>query len=322
MITSAITPAPRRTRAGPELPPPAPPTRPAATAASIPEFAVRLVPLEPGFYAFGMVGEISLRRPAIGLPLPAIHVGAAPEAAGEVEISDGFGGQGCWLGGGQNMLFVKTPTGGAVLVTGYLSRDPASTALELAIRRIDPAAWPTIDGKEAVSARTLAPPVTLRLSGGSAEEQSAAARQHLEVVAHIRGRGDLRFIDQPWVGRLGAGAWIEAFTVIPRSEWAAAGIEYKGLTGSGTETPWLGSGLSCGTRGMSIPLLGFAVRQKGLSADALFDCEYSGYFQSGRTVGPVRNGVPCRSPVANDPLEGLQLRVTPRRRPPARQTSE
>jgi hypothetical protein len=58
------------------------------------------------------------------------------------------------------------------------------------------------------------------------------------------------------------------------------------------------------------------VRLKPGSAGADYDCEYSGYFQSGVTVGPLRNGAPCRSTVANDPLEGLQVRLV-RRTPPA-----
>ena len=63
---------------------------------------------------------------------------------------------------------------------------------------------------------------------------------------------------------------------------------------------------------MAVPLVGFAVRFKSSPAVAAYDCEYSGYFQSGLTVGPVRNGVPCRSTVANDPLEGIQIRLTKR----------
>ena len=39
-------------------------------------------------------------------------------------------------------------------------------------------------------------------------------------------------------------------------------IEFKGLTASGFETPWLGAGIACGTRGMGIPLVAFSVRLK------------------------------------------------------------
>ena len=134
----------------------------------------------------------------------------------------------------------------------------------------------------------------------------------LEVVAHIRSRGDVRFVDAPWAGRLGPGLWIEGFTVLPHKGLAAGAIEYKGLTASGTETPWTDGGDFCGTRGRGLPLIGFAVRQKSAPGSAPLDCEYSGYFQSGAIAGPTRNGAPCRSATDNDPLEGLQLRITPR----------
>ena len=128
----------------------------------------------------------------------------------------------------------------------------------------------------------------------------------------------MTFADAPWAGRVAPGLWIESFCR------AAAGsasvphdIEYKGLTGSGFETPWLSDDKMCGTKGMAVPLVGFAVRLKpGPAATAGYDCEYSGYFQSGVTVGPLRNGAPCRSTVANDPLEGMQVRLT--KRPPQR----
>jgi hypothetical protein len=131
----------------------------------------------------------------------------------------------------------------------------------------------------------------------------------MQITAHVRARGDLSFADVPWAGRVAPGLWIEAFCVRPLEEFGAADIEYKGLTGSGFETPWLTDDKMCGTKGMAVPLVGFAVRLRPGSASAEYDCEYSGYFQSGVTVGPLRNGAPCRSTVANDPLEGLQVRL-------------
>jgi hypothetical protein len=68
----------------------------------------------------------------------------------------------------------------------------------------------------------------------------------------------------------------------------------------------------CGTKGMSVPLVGFALRLKPSAATSAYDCEYSGYYRSGVTVGPLRNGAPCRSTVANDPLEGIQIRIVKR----------
>jgi hypothetical protein len=122
----------------------------------------------------------------------------------------------------------------------------------------------------------------------------------------------MNFADVPWAGRVAPGLWIESFSIKPLAEFEAGDIEYKGLTGSGFETPWLSDDKMCGTKGMSVPLVGFAVRLKPGPRAAEYNCEYSGYFKSGATIGPVRNGAPCRSTVANDPLEGLQVRITKR----------
>jgi hypothetical protein len=270
----------------------------------------RLVPLAPGFYAFGLAETTRWRDPVAGFALPAVHV-AAPPAGGSatdatLEITDGFGRTGAWLGGRHEALFVKTPpAGGAALVTAYLARDPAAAPLELQIRALDgPAA-----------AMPAGPPVTL--SFDPAAVPTAPAPPSLEIVAHIRRRGDVRFVDAAWVGRLGPGLWIEAFAILPQDPAIAAAIEYKGLTADGTETAWLGSGARCGTTGMAIPLIGFAVRQKATPPGRRIDCEYSGYFGSGAIVGPLRNGTPCRSARDNDPLEGLQLRIVERDDEPA-----
>jgi hypothetical protein len=297
-----------------------------------PHFIARLVPLDPGFYAFSLVAQTRWREPGVGLALPAIHVCAPPHHEGDaIEITDSFGRAGSglagtWLGGRCNMLFVQSPaSGGAALVTAYLARDPDSAPLELDIRRVGTpggapltAAGGNLGAELAGNARAapLAPLMRLTM-GEPASGERAPQRVSLDVVAHIRGRGDVRFADAPWVGRLGPGEWIEALTIVPRDRLAAAAIEYKGLTASGAETSWLGSGSPCGTQGRSIPLIGFAVRQKATESGAQFDCEYTGYFQSGATAGPARNGAPCRSAHDNDPLEGMQLRITPRPTHPA-----
>lgn len=298
----------RTTRAKPPAP-----ARSALAAAEggAPEVAVRLVPLDPGFYAFSLAADAEWRDPVAGLALPAVHVCAPPDLEG-VAVTDSFGGAGAWLGGRHKVLFVETPEGGgAALVTAYLPRDPEAAPLEVEIHRISP-------GEPAAGAAELPPIATLRMSGPPAPAEPGRPVS-VDIVAHIRSRGDLRFVNTPWVGRLGPGLWIEAFTVLTRSRAAAAAIEYKGLAASGAETPWVPCGSPCGSQGRNLPLVGFAVRQKA-GAGVQLDCEYSGYFHSGAIAGPVRNGAPCRSPNDNDPLEGLQLRITPR--PPRRPAQE
>ena len=130
----------------------------------------------------------------------------------------------------------------------------------------------------------------------------------------------MSFADTPWAGRVAPGLWIESFSVQPLKHLAAHDIEYKGLTGTGFETPWLSDDQICGTKGMSVPLVGFAVRLKPGPEASAYDCEYSGYYRSSVTVGPLRNGAPCRSTVANDPLEGIQIRIVQRAKAAAANT--
>lgn len=264
------------------------------------DVVTRLVALEPGLYAVGMRGAARRRGGPAGLALPAVHVAAAPAANGAgdtaIEITDILGRRGEWLGGSDTALFLKAPEGGTALVTAHLPRDPRSPPLVLELRRLDAAP----DGDAAVW--------TLDLGGPAAEE--AAGWSSLEIVAHIRTRGDLRFVDAAWAGRLGRGLWLESFLVLPQDPMIAGAVEYKGLAADGSETDWVSGGARCGTAGRGLPLIGFAVRQKAAPGGVRVDCEYSGYFASGTTTGPMRNGAPCRSPRDNDPLEGMQLRLT------------
>ena len=258
----------------------------------------RLVNLDPGLFAFSIAGSAQWQGVAAGLGLPAVHlasVHAAEDAA--LEITTATGGPGMWLGGPSTTLLVRAPArGGTALVTAYLGHDPAAPPLALTIRRLDTASEPP--------ARTV--------SFAARTESASAPEIPLEIVLHIRGRGDVYFFGSDWAGRVGPRSWVEAFIILTHHERAASAIEYKGLSAGGVETAWLPAGSVCGTTGRNTPLLGFAVRQKAAVAGARFDCEYSGYFESGAVSGPARNGAPCLSPTSNDPLEGIQLRIIDR----------
>jgi hypothetical protein len=179
-------------------------------------------------------------------------------------------------------------TGATLLLTSV--REPGGAVISVKVERAE----------EPVVAPLVAPVVA----------KKNAAGLPVKVAAHIRARGDMSFVDVDWAGRIAPGLWIESFSIQPLRHIEAADIEYKALTGGGFETPWLGDDRMCGTRGLSTPLLGFAIRLK--PRVTAYDVEYSGYFQSGLTIGPVRNGAPCRSSVAGDPLEGMQIRLLKR----------
>jgi hypothetical protein len=289
----------------------APPAAIPAAALSLPPehsgigpVSAHLVRLEPGFYAFRLVHATGWSRAGLGFAVPVVQVSELSGPDATLEIRDPEGGSRSWLGGSHQVLFVKAPGGGTALITGYLARDPEASPLRLDVFRIGG------DARSLPAQDAGAPLLTLDLSGDDSGPWPRPVTVH--VLTHIRGRGDVRFFDAPWAGRLGPGQWIEAFTLAPRPSHIAMALEYKGLMAGGNETPWLPCGTPCGTSGRSIPLLGFAIRQRASPGDMRYDCEYSGYFASGATAGPARNGAPCRSPAESDPLEGLQIAITRR----------
>jgi hypothetical protein len=281
--------------------------------------SVQVLPLPAGLYLFS-VKVASSAPPSVGgqLSLPAVHVGLGPGVRTEdVEFTAGPNTHGAWLFAQGDLLVAKVNGSGAALVLTSV-RAPGGEVLSIKVERLEARADATPAEADASTDAATSPFTRAGKSQANEparSELSSAGNDlllPLQIGAHIRARGDLTFADVPWAGRVAPGLWIESFSVRPLRRLGAQDIEYKGLTGSGFETPWLSDDKMCGTKGMAVPLVGFAVRLKPGAATAEYDCEYSGYFQSGVTVGPLRNGAPCRSTVANDPLEGIQVRLTKR----------
>ena len=131
-----------------------------------------------------------------------------------------------------------------------------------------------------------------------------AALVRSQIVVHAEYVGDVIGMDQSWAGAADGNRAIECLTITPIADIAPVTLEYRALSAAGLETGWVGQGQPCGTRGMALPLLGFAIRQRPQRAPRLL-CEYSGRFASGRVVGPLRDGEMCRSPDINDRLVGI-----------------
>jgi hypothetical protein len=283
--------------------------------------SVQVLPLPVGLYLFSVTAANPAVARATGqLTLPAVHVGLGPGVPPEhVHFISGPSTHGAWLFAQGDLLVVRISGAGATLILTSV-RAPGGEVLSIKVEHLD-----TRSAALDVAART-GTPLPLKAPPAAAAERSnrapiakpgkaaagAADTLPLQISAHVRRRGDMSFVDVPWAGRVGPGLWIESFSVRPLERFGSDDIEYKGLTSAGFETPWLCNEQMCGTKGMSVPLVGFAVRIKAGASSANYDCEYSGYFQSGQTVGPLRNGAPCRSQVANDPLEGIQVRLVKR----------
>ncbi len=285
--------------------------------------SVQVLPLPAGLYLFS-VKSASPLPPSTGgqLSLPAMHVGLGPGVrSDQVEFIAGPSTHGAWLFSPGDLLVTKVNGTGATLIMTSV-RAPGGEVLSISVERLDGRTDAAASGAPIPSAPSKAPALSAQKHTGNGSIKDLAKPVFrsadgelplpVQIGTHIRTRGDMNFANVPWAGRVAPGLWIESFSVQPLERFAAGDIEYKGLTGSGFETPWLSDNKMCGTKGMATPLVGFAIRLKPSSAAAAYDCEYSGYFQSGTTVGPLRNGAPCRSSVANDSLEGIQVRLVKR----------
>jgi hypothetical protein len=288
--------------------------------------SVQLLPLPTGLYLFSVKAATPTPPHVNGeLSLPAVHVGLGPGVrADQVEFIAGPSTHGAWLFAQGDLLVTKVNGSGATLIMTSV-RAPGGDVLSITVERLESRSDVLSTGPQAPATEAKATPLAAskRQANPPAQDAQKSVANHatddalvpVQIGAHVRTRGDMTFADAPWAGRVGPGLWIEAFSVRPMKRFEVQDIEYKGLTGSGFETPWLSDDKMCGTKGMAVPLVGFAVRLRANAATAGYECEYSGYFQSGVTVGPLRNGAPCRSTVANDPLEGIQVRLVKRAAP-------
>jgi GT2 family glycosyltransferase/glycosyltransferase involved in cell wall biosynthesis len=314
--------SPKPTAITPPSPVPAPATAAADRALAA---SVQVLPMPAGFYLFSVTTAAPGTAHGDAMSLPALHVSVGPGVpATQVEFVAGQTDRGNWLFAAEDLLVAKVKGAGVTLVLTSV-RAADGRALAIKVERLGASATSLAEAVAQPAAAVAAPNAATatappRPANGAhpvpvaarAESARVAGRIPLQVSAHISTRGDVSFTDPDWVGRLAPGQWIESFAVEPLERLAARDLEYKGLTGSGFETPWISDGKICGTKAMATPLIGFALRFRPSAATVAYDCEYSGYFKSGIIVGPLRNGAPCRSTVANDPLEGLRVQIVQR----------
>jgi hypothetical protein len=255
-----------------------------------------LMTMEDGlFCVFNTPGSAP---PDVATGLPGVRITAAPGQGGfpgTVGIS-GFNAEG-WLGGEAGAALVRITGGPAqVLVTVYQSAEGGHDAPKLQVIRLSdqPAAVPEIEPLAPAEAPPAAQP---------------GAAQAIEVAAHIYGRGDVGGRLGDWMGEPGSKRWIEGFGLAPSSGIGAAGIEYQAVLGRGWLSPWAEGGQFCGSRGMSLPILGLRVRLRGDAASA-HTAVVSATFVDGTRVGPVSDGSALEAPSLS-PLEAFQVTLVP-----------
>ncbi|HTV90844.1 MAG TPA: Ku protein [Stellaceae bacterium] len=133
-----------------------------------------------------------------------------------------------------------------------------------------------------------------------------------EILLHVIGLGDRRFVEPGWAGSPGSREQVEAISIRARDELAPSAIEYRVFASAGRVTSWVSDGNYAGTRDCQLPLTGFAVRPAPEHRDTI-DIVYEGCFFDGGVVGPRMNGETCVSPIDDDPLEAVRISIIERR---------
>ncbi len=243
-----------------------------------------------------------------------------------------------WLGGWNGAALVRVTRGPAqILVTIYQAPNSTAEAPRLQVLRLTdsanlpagtqppamapsapvpmPGLAPAPPPPPPVAAKPPAPPPQPAppQNTPSAVPVPGEAAKTAEMIAHIQGRGDVLAKLGEWMGEPGSQRWIEGFALAPRGKLGPNDIEYQAVLGRGWLSPWAEGGQYCGSRGMSLPILGLRVRLRGEAAER-YDCHVEASFVDGTKIGPLDNGEPCQAPSLS-PLEAFHIKLTPHAEP-------
>ena len=300
--------------------PAAKPTIPASKLATELKVSGHLMSFDAGLYCIFHPPGSAAPDPNTGLPGVRISLPPGPAFRPDAVTISTFREDG-WLGGWNGAALVRVARGPAqIVVTIYQAPNSKSEAPKLQIMRLaegQPApsapqqnAAPAAQAAVAAPAPSLAAPKDAPAKdtppGAAAETKAGPA----EIVAHIQTRGDVMCTLTDWMGEPGSKNWIEGFSISPKQKIAPADIEYQAVLGRGWLSPWAEGGQFCGSRGMSLPILGLRVRLRGEAAER-FDCTLTATFVDGTKIGPLDNGEPAQAE-SLAPLEAFHLHIAPR----------
>jgi hypothetical protein len=260
--------------------------------------SAHMLTIQPGLYC------ISVLEPGKALAqsamLPSTRISGAPGTGQGGGISTVGLPSNEWLDTpGQAVLVRASLPNSRLLLTNYLPRgDATATPPKLHIQRLGDIAAVTPVPAEAIAA---APPPE------AVPDQAPPPA----IVAHVQRDGDVARSFGEWVGTPGAGRWIEGFSIAAPEGIATQDLEYQAVLGRGWLSPWILSGGFCGSRGMSLPVLGLRVRLKG-AAHLNYACEAEATFGDGTRIGPLVGAeVACEAETLA-PLETFRLVLAPK----------
>ncbi len=287
--------------------------------------------LDTGLFCIFNAPGSAIPDAGTGLPGVRVSVPPGPVFRPEAVTITAFREDG-WLGGWNGAALVRVTRGPAqILVTIYQAPNSTSEPPRLQILRLaDAAGLPPLGGGRpagaappagAVQALTAPPAAGAPLAVAAAPEkdtpggEAAGQAKPAEIVAHVQTRGDVSTKLGAWMGEPGSKNWIEGFSVSPKAMVGPGEVEYQAVLGRGWLSPWAEGGQYCGSRGMSLPILGLRMRLRGDAAER-FDCAVEATFVDGTKVGPLDNGEPCQAE-SMSPLEAFRITLVARDPAPA-----
>ena len=298
-----------------------------------------LMTLESGLFCIFNAPGSMLPDPGTGLPGVRVSIPPGPVFRPDSVTITSFRDDG-WLGGWNGAALVRVTRGPAqILVTIYQAPNSQAEAPRLQILRLaesnalPPLNAPVKPQQPAVANQSAAAQAILAAgpaaavvrpaiagsapapqnSPAAAAQADAEAASGAEIVAHIQGSGDVAAKLGEWMGEPDSKRWIEGFAVSPKGRIGPNDVEYQAVLGRGWLSPWAEGGQYCGSRGMSLPILGMRMRMRGEAAER-FDCVVTASFVDGTKVGPLDNGEPCQAE-SMAPLEAFNIKVVARSQP-------
>ena len=230
--------------------------------------------------------------------LPGVRLSLPPTARqpGRARIST-FHEDG-WIGGADGAALVRVEDGPAqILVTVYQATDGAQEAPRLQVMRLT-GEQPGEVREQPAASRPAVP----------SQPASSSKAGSAEILAHVYGRGDVGARLGDWIGERGSKRWVEGFAIAPPG-MNAGNIEYQAVLGRDWVSPWAEGGQFCGSRGMSLPILGLRARLRGEVAKT-HDLALVATFVDGSETGPVEAGETCQAQ-SFAPLEAFRVELRP-----------
>ncbi len=300
--------------------------------------SANVMTLDAGLYCVFNAPGSALPDPGTGLPGVRVSVPPGPVFRPEAVTISSFRDDG-WLGGWNGAALVRVTRGPAqIMVTIYQAPNSTGESPKLQVLRLAEAAGlpplgvpqtapqpappqqarpaaPAANAPAAAQAQPARPRAAAaapqNTPAGAVQSDADAARA-AEIVAHVQGSGDVLAKLGEWMGKPDSRAWIEGFAVSPKGAVGPGDVEYQAVLGRGWLSPWAEGGQYCGSRGMSLPILGLRMRLRGEAAER-FDCVVEASFVDGTKVGPLDNGEPCQAD-SMSPLEAFRIQLIERSR--------